>query len=203
MGTLQALEAIKILSGKGDILSRKMLVFDGLAGKFTNVKLRAKSPSCVACGGTPSITSFNLSSYDYSLFTGQEVKASGPAPLTLIDVKERLTPSQAKAEMEETVGKGESLILLDVRPADQFSMVHLPGAVNIPMSELEGRMGELGSGGESIYVICRRGNQSQRAVLKIREAFGGKGGVNRRLIDIVGGMTQWATDLDPRGTPVL
>ena len=201
MGTLQALEAIKILSGKGDVLSRRMLIFDGLAARFTSVKLRAKSPLCVTCGETPSITSSTLSSYDYSLFTGQEVRASGPAPLKLIDPRERVMPGQAKAEMDESLSKGEDLMLLDVRPADQFNMAHLSGAINIPISELDRRIGEVVVGSEavkSIYVICRRGNQSQRAVLKLREAFSGNG-VNERLrvVDIVGGTTQWASDVDP------
>jgi len=51
MGVLQALEAVKILSGVGRPLSRQLLLFDALAGRFTTVKLRARAPGCFACGG--------------------------------------------------------------------------------------------------------------------------------------------------------
>lgn len=51
MGVLQALEAVKLLSGAGAPLSRTLLLFDALAGRFTSVRLRARSPDCAACGG--------------------------------------------------------------------------------------------------------------------------------------------------------
>lgn len=50
MGVLQALEAVKLLSGVGEPLSRRLMLFDGLFGRFTTVRLRARAPACVACG---------------------------------------------------------------------------------------------------------------------------------------------------------
>ncbi|GBF89175.1 adenylyltransferase and sulfurtransferase [Raphidocelis subcapitata] len=51
MGVLQALEAVKILAGVGKPLSRQLLLFDALSGRFTTIKLRARAPDCAACGG--------------------------------------------------------------------------------------------------------------------------------------------------------
>ena len=70
MGSLQALEAIKIVSRRGDVLSRRMLVYDALSGRFMTVKLRGRNPSCAACGDSPTVTAATLPTYSYTGFTG-------------------------------------------------------------------------------------------------------------------------------------
>lgn len=55
IGNLQALEAIKLISGIGASHAQKMLLFDGLRGKFTDVKIRPKQPNCSVCGTCPTI----------------------------------------------------------------------------------------------------------------------------------------------------
>lgn len=51
-------------------------------------------------------------------------------------------------------GKEGTVTVLDVRPPDEFAHGHLPGAVNIPLGELEQRLGELDSGRE-VVAYCR------------------------------------------------
>jgi len=55
MGTLQAVEAVKVLLGLGSELSRNLLVYDGLKGAFRLLK-RVKDPDCPLCGERPSVT---------------------------------------------------------------------------------------------------------------------------------------------------
>ncbi|KAK9815557.1 hypothetical protein WJX72_005681 [[Myrmecia] bisecta] len=69
IGSLQALEAIKLASGVGEVLSRKLLLFDGLSGRMHTVKLRARSTTCLACGDSPALTAQTLAIYDYAAFT--------------------------------------------------------------------------------------------------------------------------------------
>jgi bacteriocin biosynthesis cyclodehydratase domain-containing protein len=57
IGTLQATEAIKILLGKGDTLSGRVLTYDSLRMKFREFKLR-RDPACPVCGEKPSIKSY-------------------------------------------------------------------------------------------------------------------------------------------------
>lgn len=101
--------------------------------------------------------------------------------------------------------KGEAHVLVDVRPAHHYKIVSLPKSLNIPFERLEGRLSEISaalareeenktgdaSPGASLYVICRRGNDSQRAVDYLH-----KMGFPTAK-DIVGGLESWARDVDP------
>jgi len=58
--------------------------------------------------------------------------------------------------------EGRGLPLIDVRETDEFAAGHVPGAVNIPMSEITGRLDELPSG--AFDVICQAGGRSARVV---------------------------------------
>ena len=63
LGTLQAVEALKLLLGIGDALSHTLLLYDALSGTFTTVK-RAPDPACPLCGGDPTVT--DLVQYELS-----------------------------------------------------------------------------------------------------------------------------------------
>ena len=97
IGTMQALEAIKILSGIGKPMSRKLLVMDSMSSRFHMVTLRAKSAACIACGENPEITVENLAGYDYTGFTGQAPNDAAPKPLQLIEMAERLSPADVQS----------------------------------------------------------------------------------------------------------
>ncbi|KAG8286623.1 Molybdenum cofactor synthesis protein 3 [Homalodisca vitripennis] len=66
IGTLQALEVVKITLGMSDVLSSKLLLFDGENTSFRTIKLRKKSENCLICGTNPSITEL----VDYEEFCG-------------------------------------------------------------------------------------------------------------------------------------
>lgn len=73
---VQALEAIKLLSGTGEVLTQRLLIFDALAGRFNTVKLRGKRPGCVACGPDAVLSKENVAGYDYVAFTGQPLNSA-------------------------------------------------------------------------------------------------------------------------------
>lgn len=55
IGTLQALEAIKIITKMEGVLSQRLLIFDGAETTFRNVKLRPRNVNCAVCGDNPTI----------------------------------------------------------------------------------------------------------------------------------------------------
>ena len=56
IGSMQALEAVKYITGPGELLTGAMLVFDGLKMEWRRVKLPQRVPTCPICGESPSIT---------------------------------------------------------------------------------------------------------------------------------------------------
>jgi rhodanese-related sulfurtransferase len=71
------------------------------------------------------------------------------------------------AEARRLVAEGA--LLLDVRSPGEFSGGHLPGAINVPVQELEARLREVGPDERHVVVYCRSGHRSSRAAQILRE----------------------------------
>ncbi|MBM2810245.1 MAG: moeB [Chloroflexi bacterium] len=72
IGSIQAVETIKLILGEGDLLVNRLLLFDALAMEFRELKT-PRDPNCVVCGDEPTITKL----IDYEAFCG------GPASMAL------------------------------------------------------------------------------------------------------------------------
>lgn len=87
-------------------------------------------------------------------------------------------------ELEGKLQSNENFVVLDVREAAEFAFHHIPGAISIPLGELENRLGELNKEDE-IVVICRTGNRSDLAAQKLSENGYAK------VYNVIPGMSQW------------
>src|SRR5207245_5209083 len=88
IGSIQAIEAIKLLLGRGDTLIGRLLVFDALRMKFRELKLR-KNPECPICGTNPMIKEL----IDYEEFCGLHAAAEevrGDLQITVGELQEEL-----------------------------------------------------------------------------------------------------------------
>ncbi|KAK8579073.1 hypothetical protein V6N13_142307 [Hibiscus sabdariffa] len=196
IGCLQALEAIKIASDVGEPLSGRMLLFDALSARIRIVKIRGRSLQCEVCGENTTFNQQHFKDFDYEQFT-QSPLSTSPPKLKLLAPDSRITSKEYK----ERVVSGEPHVLVDVRPEHHYKIVSLPKSLNIPLTSLEARLPEISSAlkeqeegtrsGANLYVICRRGNDSQRAVECLRNM-----GFDLAK-DIVGGLESWANDVDP------
>ncbi|KAL1540969.1 Adenylyltransferase and sulfurtransferase MOCS3 [Salvia divinorum] len=204
IGCLQALEAIKVAGVVGEPLSGRMLLFDALSARLRVVKIRGRSSKCEACGENSTLTEEQFCNFDYESFT-QSPLSTSPLKLHLLPADARITSN----EYNERNLKGEPHILLDVRPAHHYKITSLPKSLNIPLESLEGRLSEIATAFEreeesnttatgeasrvpSLFVICRRGNDSQRAVeLLHKKGF-------PFAMDIIGGLESWSQDVDPK-----
>jgi adenylyltransferase/sulfurtransferase len=178
IGSIQAMETIKLLLGVGETLLGRLLVFDGLAMDFRSLKLR-KDPDCPLCGTAPRITALQ----DYDLLCG--MPAADTATGRRRDQGE-MTVTQLKARLE----KGTPPLLLDVREAPEVELCRLPGAVHIPLGELPGRLDELARDGE-IVAYCKMGGRSAYAAELLRRAG------FARVMNLAGGIDAWAEEVDP------
>ncbi|XP_043692292.1 adenylyltransferase and sulfurtransferase MOCS3 [Telopea speciosissima] len=198
IGCLQALEAIKVATAIGEPLSGRMLLLDAISARIRIVKIRGRCLECEACGENAVFTQQLFRDFDYEKFTQSPLKRP-PLKLNLLPDNARIST----AEYKEKVINGEAHVLVDVRPAHHFKIVSLPKSLNIPLSSLESKLSDISSAlkreeertssgsGASLYVVCRRGNDSQRAVQLLHKM----GLTSAR--DIIGGIEAWARDVDP------
>lgn len=85
---------------------------------------------------------------------------------------------------QQKIEEGQPLFILDVREPDEYESGHIPGAVHIPLGEVEDRAEELNRE-TLIYLICHSGRRSELAAQKLKE----KG--FHQLMNIVSGMNSW------------
>ncbi|KAK3702773.1 hypothetical protein RRG08_042757 [Elysia crispata] len=126
IGSMQALEAIKIASGIGSSYNQRMLLFDALDGTFRSVKLRPRSPACIVCGNDPSITQL----VDYVQFCGSAA-SDKDQELSVLDQQFRINVKEYQAMLS----RREPHLLLDVRPEVEMDICQLPhSSLNIPFA---------------------------------------------------------------------
>lgn len=178
IGTLQALETLKLVLGRGETLVGRLLTFDALALRFRELKLR-KDPDCPLCGEHPTLTGL----IDYERFCGTGASETGtPIPeITATELKRLL---DAKAD----------LVLIDVREPHEHQVARIPGARLIPLGNLEARLGELPAG-RRLVVHCKSGERSRKACrLLLSKGY-------PDVVNVAGGILQWARVVDPAVKP--
>jgi sulfur-carrier protein adenylyltransferase/sulfurtransferase len=176
VGTIQAAEALKLIIGKGDPLIGRLLLFDALAMKFRELRLR-KNPDCPVCGTHP--TQKNL--IDYAEFCGVRGEE---APNTVTNIPE-ITPKELKARLD----KGDDIYVLDVREPHEYQICNIHGHL-IPLGELPQRVHELDSSKE-IVAHCKSGKRSAQAVEFLR------GAGFKKIQNLKGGILAWSDEVDP------
>jgi molybdopterin/thiamine biosynthesis adenylyltransferase/rhodanese-related sulfurtransferase len=135
IGTLQATEAIKLITGAGETLAGRLLLFDALRTTFRVMQLRRR------CDEHAPIT---------TLIDHEELCH----PMHDYEI----TP----AELSETLRSGAKPVLVDVREPYEWDAGHIEGATHIPLAQVPQRLGEIPRDTE-IVVICRMGGRSARA----------------------------------------
>jgi len=177
VGAIQAAETLKLIIGKGEPLIGRLLLFDALAMRFRELKLR-KSPECPACGEHPTLTKL----IDYAEFCGvRGEEGVSPAQTTV--------PEIAPRELNSRLGRGDDLFILDVREPHEYQICNLGGHL-IPLGELSRRVNELDSSRE-IVAHCRSGKRSAEAVEFLRSAG------FRKVLNLKGGILAWSDEVDP------
>jgi sulfur-carrier protein adenylyltransferase/sulfurtransferase len=197
IGSVQALETIKILLGVGTSLAGRLLIFDALELEWREVSLR-RNPGCPVCGDEPTQTEL----IDYELFCGVGADGSAVAAGALGGGSANGAAGGAVPEVDavlaaEQLASDAPPFLLDVREPWEWAVSNLAGrgARLIPLGELQERIGEI-PGDRPVVVYCRTGQRSLTAARRLASA--GKGPVS----NLRGGLVAWARDVEP-GLPVV
>ena len=180
IGSIQATETVKIILGKGETLSGRLLLYDALSMKFRELKLR-KNPDCPLCGDHRTIHEL----IDYEQFCGIPQQAAEPEPETALNEWE-IDPRGLKAKLD----RDEPVFILDVREPHEYQICSIPDSVLIPLGDLPKRVGELNSA-DDIVVHCKSGMRSAKAVNFLKTVGFTK------LKNLKGGILAWSNDVDP------
>lgn len=170
LGTIQATEAIKVIVGAGEPLIGRLLTYDALAMRFEEFRFKRRA-DCAVCGDRPTITA--------------PQEAPQLCTAEALESVRTLTAVQL-CDLIEQPGGGVAIV--DVRAPREFAVAHLPGAVNIPVGDLQARMGSLPKG--RVVFVCRSGARSLNAA-----ALASRAGVED-IAHLEGGLLAWAREVD-------
>lgn len=169
MGTLQAMETLKLVLGVGETLRGKLLVYDALTSKTRLLRWKA-NPECPLCGHAPTITGL----IDYEAFCGVGIPQRGQAAAGETDI----SAQQARRLLEEGLAR-----FVDVREPHQYAAGSIPGALSIPFDDLEQELSSLPSDRPVVF-YCEVGQKSSLAALLAESE-----GLDAK--NIAGGLVVW------------
>ena len=176
IGLIQATEVVKLILGLGEPLKGRLLLYDALAMRFRELKLR-KNPECPICGPHRTITQL----IDYHQFCGVP-----QAPATPVAIAGEIDLAAVKALSDS----GEEFQLIDVREPHEYQICKIPQARLIPLGELPKRLHEIDRS-LPIVVYCKMGARSAEAADLLRQnGFTG-------VLNMTGGILAWSSKVDP------
>ncbi|HEY0359020.1 MAG TPA: adenylyltransferase/sulfurtransferase MoeZ [Mycobacteriales bacterium] len=179
IGSIQVNEAIKLLTGIGEPLVGRLMVYDALEMEYRKIKVR-KDPNCPLCGENPTITDLLD---DYEEFCGvvsdEAQQAARGSTITVMELKEMMDA-------------GKDFLLVDVREPAEFEIVRIPGSVLIPKGEImSGAALATLPQDKPIVLHCKTGVRSAEALAALKAAgFAG-------ATHVQGGVVSWVKNIDP------
>ncbi|MFT4082510.1 MAG: adenylyltransferase/sulfurtransferase MoeZ [Nocardioides sp.] len=187
IGSIQVNEAIKLLTGIGEPLVGKLMIYDALEMEYRKLKVR-KDPNCALCGEHPTVTGL----IDYDSFCGAlSTEAADAAVGSTISVTE------LEHMLKEREEGSREFVLVDVREPNEYEINSIPGSVLIPKGEfLNGNafeeLGTLtGGGAKQLVLHCKSGVRSAEALAIA------KGAGYADAVHVGGGVVAWVNQIDP------
>ena len=178
IGSIQVNEAIKVITGIGEPLVGRLMIYDALEMTYRSVKVR-KDPECPVCGKNPTVTEL----IDYEEFCGAVSEEAQEAA-----AGSTITARQLK-DMQDA---GENIYLVDVREPNEYEIVSIPGSVLIPKGEfLSGAALERLPQDKRVVLHCKSGARSAECLAIVKNA-----GFSD-AVHVGGGVLSWVATIDP------
>ena len=176
IGCLQATEILKLGLGKGTSLLGRLLLFNALDMKFTELRLR-RDPQCPLCGDHPTIKEL----IDYDQFCGIPAEPATPG----------VNPDEVTVqEMKQALDNPKlGIRVIDVREPDEYQIAQVEGVPLFPLSTLPQKFTGLDPN-HQYYIHCKSGVRSLKALNFLREqGF-------KYLKSVKGGINAWSDEID-------
>ncbi|MFV2177325.1 adenylyltransferase/sulfurtransferase MoeZ [Actinomadura sp. LOL_016] len=179
IGSIQVNEAIKLLTGIGEPIVGRLMIYDALEMTYRSVKVR-KDPECPLCGKNPTQTELLE---DYEAFCGavseEATEAAKESTISVHDLK----------AMQD---RADDIFLVDVREPNEYEIVSIPGATLIPKGDfLNGSALERLPQDKKIVLHCKSGVRSAEALAVVKNAGFAD------AVHVGGGVVAWVNQIDP------
>ena len=178
IGSIQVNEAIKVITGVGEPLVGRLMIYDALEMSYRSLQVR-KDPECAVCGKNPTVTEL----IDYEAFCGAvseeaQQAASGST----------ITATELKAMLDGD----DKIFLVDVREPNEHEIVSIPGSVLIPKDQfLSGAALERLPQDSRIVLHCKSGARSAECLAVVKNAGFAD------AVHVGGGVLAWVNQVDP------
>jgi sulfur-carrier protein adenylyltransferase/sulfurtransferase len=177
IGVIQATETVKIILGQGTTLSGRLVLYNALEMKFRELKLR---PNPVR----PVIEKL----IDYEMFCGIPQAKAAEAE------QQSMLAEMTVTELKQLIDSGaDDFVLIDVRNPNEYEIAKIPGAILIPLPDIEQGKGieqvKAALNGHRLIAHCKMGGRSAKALAILQEA--GIEGTN-----VKGGIQAWSREVD-------
>jgi adenylyltransferase/sulfurtransferase len=176
IGSLQAAEVIKIITGVGETLSGRFFTFDALQFETRIFKIKKRADNPIS-GEHPTITGL----IDYEQFCG--MRAIEEKPLKEISAK----------ELYDLQVKGDPIQIIDVREPHEYQIVNIGGELMPPATIID-NADEI-SRDKMVILHCKMGGRSAKAIRELEEKFG-----FTNLYNLKGGILSYIEQVDPQLT---
>jgi sulfur-carrier protein adenylyltransferase/sulfurtransferase len=182
IGSIQVTEAIKLITGIGEPLVGRLMIYDALEMTYRQVKVR-KDPECAVCGKNPTVTEL----IDYEAFCGaiseDAAQAAKDATISVRDLESMLSRRESG---------DEDFLLVDVREPNEYEIVSIPGSVLIPKGEFitGSALGELPQDRKTV-LYCKTGGRSAEVLALV------KGAGLSDAVHVGGGVVAWVNQIEP------
>lgn len=164
IGTMQATEALKIITGVGKPLANKIISYNALENSFYDFEIVANTSKSIDF--PKSRTAFLDFNYDWNCNTNLNIET-------------------LSVEEFDVLRRNEKLTIIDVRQKGELPFVEEFSFTLIPLSEFENRVSTI-SQENKIVVFCKSGQRSLKAVKLLKEKF-----PNCQVYSLTGGIENW------------
>jgi len=180
IGSVMATEAVKLICGVGEPLVGRLLVLDGLAMSWREIRVRA-DPAAVPVREL----------VDYEAFCGMPSREGADAPEDADRSGDTVDVRALRALLDARERGETAFTLVDVREEFERAIVTIPGAVHVPLARLESgeALAELPPG--RLVLHCKSGGRSARALELVR------GAGRADAVHVAGGVLAWVREIDP------
>jgi adenylyltransferase/sulfurtransferase len=178
VGSIQVNEAIKLLTGIGDPLVGRLMIYDALETSYRELQVR-KDPECAVCGKNPTVTEL----IDYEAFCGTiSAEAAEAARDSTISVR----------QLAGMIERGDDFLLVDVREPHEYEIVSIPGSVLIPKGEIISGAALAGLPQDRPIVLhCKSGARSAECLAVLKSAGFAD------AVHVGGGVVAWVNQIEP------